>query len=227
MRRNRILAVLLQLQKSKGMNVIEQLEWRYATKKFNDTAVLADEKIELLKAAFNLTATSYGLQPVKLVVFNDKQLQRKLVKHTMDQEQLAQASHVLVFCIELNIDNDYITEYFKRIKGIRQTPDELLQPFKDFLIQDFENLDQKEVEEWAIKQAYLTMGNLLTVCALEQIDACPMEGFSPENYDEILELNKRGLKSVLVMPIGYRAEDDMFADFKKVRKTINNSVIEL
>jgi len=209
------------------MNVIKQLEWRYATKKFNDTAVLADEKVELLKAAFNLTATSYGLQPVKLVVFNDKTLQRKLVEHTMNQEQVSQASHVLVFCIELNIDHDYISEYFKRIKGIRQTPDNILQPFKNFLIQDFEKRDQNEVEEWAIKQAYLTMGNLLTVCALEQIDACPMEGFSPEKYDEILELNERGLKSVLVMPIGYRAQDDMFADFKKVRKAINNSVIEL
>jgi len=209
------------------MNVIKQLEWRYATQKFNDTAVLADEKVELLKAAFNLTATSYGLQPVKLVVFNDKTLQRKLVEHTMNQEQVSQASHVLVFCIELNIDHDYISEYFKRIKGIRQTPDNILQPFKNFLIQDFEKRDQNEVEEWAIKQAYLTMGNLLTVCALEQIDACPMEGFSPEKYDEILELNERGLKSVLVMPIGYRAQDDMFADFKKVRKAINNSVIEL
>ena len=102
-----------------------------------------------------------------------------------------------------------------------------MQPFKNFLIQDFEKRDQNEVEEWAIKQAYLTMGNLLTVCALEQIDACPMEGFSPEKYDEILELNERGLKSVLVMPIGYRAQDDMLENFKKVRKAINNSVIEL
>jgi len=209
------------------MNLIKQLEWRYATKKFNNTELLADDKIELIKATFNLTATSYGLQPVKLVVFKDKNLQLKLVKHTMNQEQLAQASHVLVFCIELNIDKNYISEYFKRVKGIRKTPDQLLQPFKEFLIQDFENMDQKQVEEWAIKQAYLTMGNLLTVCALENIDACPMEGFSPEKYDEILELNQRGLKSVLVMPIGYRAKDDMFADFKKVRKTIKNSVIEI
>ena len=209
------------------MNLIKQLEWRYATKKFNNTELLADDKIELIKATFNLTATSYGLQPVKLVVFKDKNLQLKLVKHTMNQEQLAQASHVLVFCIELNIDKNYISEYFKRVKGIRKTPDQLLQPFKEFLIQDFENMDQKQIEEWAIKQAYLTMGNLLTVCALENIDACPMEGFSPEKYDEILELNQRGLKSVLVMPIGYRAKDDMFADFKKVRKTIKNSVIEI
>ena len=83
------------------------------------------------------------------------------------------------------------------------------------------------IEDWATKQAYLAMGNLLTVCAIEGIDACPMEGFSPEKYDEILKLKGQNLKSVLVMPIGYRAEDDMFASLKKVRKETHNSVVEL
>ena len=116
---------------------------------------------------------------------------------------------------------------FNRVKEIRNTPDEILKPFQNFLMNDFEQMSQKQIENWAIKQAYLTIGNLLTVCALENIDACPMEGFSPDKYDEILELNRLSLKSVLVMPIGYRAEDDMFAEFKKVRKEIVNSVIEI
>jgi len=180
-----------------------------------------------IKQAFNLTATSYGLQPIKLVIFSDKDLQQQLVEHTMNQVQLAQASHVLVFCIERSIDKTYITEYFNRIKDIRNTPDSILNPFKEFLIDDFEGQSQATIEDWATKQAYLAMGNLLTVCAIEGIDACPMEGFSPDKYDEILQLTQQDLKSVLVMPIGYRAEDDMFAGFKKVRKDLNQSVLEI
>lgn len=209
------------------MNLIEQLQWRYATKKFDSTKLLSAEKMNTIKQAFNLTATSYGLQPIKLVIFSDKDLQQQLVAHTMDQVQLAQASHVLVFCIERSIDKTYITEYFSRIKDIRNTPDSILNPFKEFLIDDFEGQSQTTIDDWATKQAYLAMGNLLTVCAIEGIDACPMEGFSPDQYDEMLQLNQQGLKSVLVMPIGYRAEDDMFAGFKKVRKDLNQSVIEL
>lgn len=209
------------------MNLIEQLQWRYATKKFDSKKMLEASKIDIIKHAFNLTATSYGLQPIKLVIFSNKNLQQELVEHTMNQVQLAQASHVLLFCIEKSIDKNYITEYFNRIKDIRKTTDAILNPFKEFLIEDFERKSQTHIENWAAKQAYLAMGNILTVCAVEGIDACPMEGFSPVKYDEILKLSERGLKSVLVMPIGYRAEDDMFAEFKKVRKELNNSVIEM
>ena len=209
------------------MNIIESLQWRYATKTFDDNAILEQEKIEILKNAFNLTATSYGLQPIKLLILKNKTLQKKLVKHSMDQEQVAQASHVLVFCIETSIDMAYIESYFNLIKDIRNTPDEILEPFKLFLIDDFNKMSQDKIEKWATKQAYLAMGNLLTVCAVEKIDSCPMEGFTLAKYDKILKLNEKGLKSVLVMPIGYRAKDDMFASFKKVRKNIDDIIIEM
>jgi len=209
------------------MNIIEQLQWRYATKKFDDTKQLSKEKIDILKQAFNLTATSYGLQPLKLVVFNNKALQAELVPHSMNQVQVAQASHILVFCIVSNIDKSFIETYFNRIKNIRNTPDDVLDPFKDYLIDDFHKSSQNDIENWAAKQAYLAMGNLLTVCAVEGIDACPMEGFTPEKYDEILKLKELGLKSVLVMPVGYRADDDMFSSLKKVRKAVDESVIDL
>ena len=207
------------------MEIIKQLKWRYATKKFDNDKLVSNAKIKKLSQAFNLTATSFGLQPLKLIIANNKQLQQELVKHSMNQEQVAQASHILIFCIETDIDTSYVEAYFKRIKSIRNTPDEILKPFKDYLIEDFEKQTQKEIEDWATKQAYLAMGNLLTVCAIEEIDSCPMEGFDPEQYDEIFNLKEKGLKSVLVMPIGYRAEDDMFADFKKVRKDLKDSVI--
>lgn len=209
------------------MDIIKQLQWRYATKKFDANKYVSDEKLEIIKTAFNLTATSYGLQPIKLIILKNKKLQFELVACSMNQEQVKQASHVLVFCIETTIDKEYIETYFNRVKTIRKTPDKILNSFRKFLIDDFTIKHEKEIYDWATKQAYLAMGNLLTVCAIESIDACPMEGFSPEEYDTLLDLKNKGLTSVLVMPIGYRAEDDFFADLKKIRKTVSESTLEL
>jgi len=209
------------------MDIIEKLQWRYATKKFESKALISKERLNVIKETFNLTATSYGLQPIKLLIISNKELQKELVKYSMNQEQVAQASHVLVFCIESNIDKEYIEKYFKRVQQTRHTPNSTLNPFKEFLIDDFKTRSIENTRSWTIKQAYLAMGNLLTVCAIEGIDACPMEGFEPSAYDELLALKEKGLESVLVMPIGYRAKDDMFADLKKVRKEINDSIIEM
>ncbi|TJY33482.1 NAD(P)H-dependent oxidoreductase [Pontimicrobium aquaticum] len=208
------------------MDIIESLKWRYATKKFDSEAIISDEKIDVIKQAFNLTASSYGMQPVTLLFIKDKDIQQALVKHTKNQQQVAQASHVLVFCVT-KITKESIVEYFNRVKEVRDTPNDILQPFKEYLIDSFSEMTIEEIEHYCNKQAYLAMGNLLTVCAIEGVDACPMEGFDPKGYDEFLSLNEKGLKSVLVMPIGYRAKDDMFADFKKVRKKITDSVIEI
>ena len=215
------------LIKSNMSEIIEHLEWRYAVKKFDARRLLPEEKIDLLKKAFNLTATSYGLQPLKLVVLSDKKLQKELVPHSYNQPQVEQASHLLVLCIEKNVDGTYISSYFDRVKQVRGTSDEVLDPFKQALLDDFANKESREILEWAKNQAYLAMGNLLTICAVERIDACPMEGFVPSEYDRILELGSKGLTSVLVLPVGYRAEDDMFSGFKKVRRRITDSVIDL
>lgn len=208
-------------------NSIKQLEWRYAVKKFDSKRNLSAEKIDRLKEAFNLTATSYGLQPIKLVVIQNKELQNQLVEHSFGQKQVAQASHVLVFCIEKNIDSTYIANYFNKVKKVRGTSDDILNPFKDAIVDSFSKKDVQEIIDWSKNQAYLAMGNLLTICALEEIDSCPMEGFSPEAYDQILDLKEKGLASTLVLPVGYRAEDDVFSNFKKVRKDMNESVIEI
>ncbi|MCF8716315.1 NAD(P)H-dependent oxidoreductase [Joostella atrarenae] len=208
------------------MSIINALEWRYAVKKFDPKKILSKEKVSVLKKAFNLTATSYGLQPVKLIIVSNKELQKTLKASSWNQAQVEDASHLLIFCIENEIDDAYIKKYFERVKNIRNTPDEILAPFQNFLIEDFNRKTTEEIKHWAKNQVYLAMGNLLTVCALEEIDACPMEGFLPEDYDKILKLDTKGLKSVLVLPIGYRADDDMFAELKKVRKPLQDSVIE-
>jgi len=209
------------------MEIINKLQWRYATKAFEPNKIVPTKKMDIIKQAFNLTATSFGLQPIKLIVIKDKELQEQLLPYSFNQKQIVQASHVLILCIQTNIDKEFVTNYFDRVHKIRNTPKDILKPFEEFLINDFENKSQQDIENWAINQAYLALGNLMTVCALEDIDSCPMEGFMPEKYDEFLGLKKQGLKSVLLLPIGYRDEKDMFSDFKKVRKHISDSIIEL
>ncbi len=208
-------------------DVISDLNWRYAAKKFDTERMLSTEKVEKLKAAFNLTATSYGLQPIKMILIRNKELQQRLVAHSYGQEQVAQASHLLVLCIEKEVNETYITQYFDQVAQVRGTSKEILNPFKESLVGNFSQKTVDEIKIWATNQAYLAMGNLLTICAVEKVDSCPMEGFIGMEYDRVLELNEKGLTSVLVLPVGYRAKDDMFADFKKVRKNMTDSVIEL
>ena len=209
------------------MESVRALKWRYAAKKFDAKKILSTEKVDVLKRCFNLTATSYGLQPLKLVVVQDKEVQGELMKASYNQKQIGTASHVLVICIERTVGKDFIENYFKTVQDVRETPDEVLHPFKESLIGDFEQKPVDEVKIWATHQAYLVLGTLLTVCAVEEIDSCPMEGFEPQKYDAILELEKYGLESVLALPVGYRASDDFFASLKKVRRPLEETVIEL
>jgi len=209
------------------MNIIDNLKWRYAVKKFDTNKNLTQEQLNLLKEAFNLTATSYGLQPLKLVVLENKEIQEKLVPHSWNQQQILQVSHLLVICVKDNYTPKEVETYFNLVQQIRNTPDNVINPFKEFLTAEIAKKTQEELFIWNKNQAYIALGNLLTVCAMQQIDSCPMEGFNPEKYDEILQLKERNLKSVLVLPVGFRAEDDYMKDLKKVRKNITETVIEI
>lgn len=209
------------------MNIIDNLKWRYAVKKFDTNKNLTQEQLNLLKEAFNLTATSYGLQPLKLVVVENKEIQEKLVPHSWNQQQVVQVSHLLVICVKDNYTPEEVETYFNLVQQVRNTPDAVINPFKEFLTAEIAKKTQEELFIWNKNQAYIALGNLLTVCATQQIDSCPMEGFNPEKYDEILQLTERNLKSVLVLPVGFRAEDDYMKDLKKVRKNITETVIEI
>jgi len=209
------------------MKSIENLEWRYAVKKFDDKKILEKQKINIIKQAFNLTATSYGLQPIKLLIIKNKSIQRQLVDHSYNQQQILQASHLLVICIDTNLKESDVEKYFERVKEIRKTPDEIISSFREYLKTVISGKSSQDLILWAKNQAYLALGNLLTVCANEKIDSCPMEGFIPKKYDEILGLKEKNLTSVLVVPIGYRAEDDMKTHQMKVRKKIEEIVIEI
>ena len=125
------------------------------------------------------------------------------------------------------MDSRYITSYFERVKQVRGTSEEILEPFKESLLNEFGRKQEAEVLAWAINQAYLAMGNLLTICAVERVDACPMEGFVPAEYDRILKLDEKGLQSVLVLPVGYRSGEDVFSSFKKVRRQMSDTIISI
>ncbi len=209
------------------MNSIDNLKWRYAVKKFDHHKILSDNQINILKQAFNLTASSYGLQPIKLVVVKNKDIQKELVLHSWNQQQVSQASHLLVICVDTKLDETDVEKYFERVKEIRNTPDEIINSFKEYLKTTISGKTTEDLLSWGKNQAYLALGNLLTVCANEKIDSCPMEGFIPEKYDEVLGLKEKNLSSVLVLPVGYRAEDDIMTHQKKVRKNIDEIVIDI
>lgn len=203
---------------------IENLKWRYATKNFNPDKTVTKKQLQTLMEAFNLTATSYGLQPCKMVVVEDQGLREQMVPIAYGQRQVIDASAVLVICTKM-IDVAYIESYFELVKKIRQTSDEVLAPFKKQLVDKFSTMEKNEVDAWARNQAYIILGTLMSTCAQERMDSCPMEGFIPEKMDELLDLKSKGLTSVLLLPVGYRADDDMFAAMKKVRLPLSDSII--
>lgn len=209
------------------MKTIKSLKWRYACKKFDATKKLSDKKIKRLKKAFNLTATSFGLQPIKMLVINDKKVKESLLEYAYYQKQITDCSQLLVICIEDTIDSETIDTYFDLERETRGTPEEIIGKFRKNLKDSFVNKTTEEKQQAAIHQTYIALGNLMTVCAIEKIDACPMEGFNPQKFDEVLNLKSLKLKSILLLPVGYRAEDDFMSKLKKVRKPLQEVVIEM
>ena len=167
------------------------------------------------------------MQPIKLVIVNNKELQKKLVEHSYNQQQVEQASHLLVFCVDTHLNEKDVENYFDRVQKVRNTPDEIIHPFRNYLKDVISGKSSEELISWAKNQAYLALGNLLTVCANEQIDSCPMEGFIPKKYDDLLNLKEKNLTSVLVLPVGFRADDDFMKNQKKVRKILSDVILEI
>lgn len=207
--------------------ILKQLKWRYACKKFDASKILSDKKIKKLKKAFNLTATSFGLQPIKMVVIKDLKIKESLLEHAYYQQQITTCSHLLILCIDTEVNEDTIDNYFDLEKQIRGTSEDIIGKFRKQLKESYTNKSAQEIKESSIYQTYIALGNLMTVCALEKIDTCPMEGFNPLKFDEILKLKDLNLKSVLLLPIGYRDETDFMSKLKKVRKPLEQTIIEM
>ncbi|MNK62543.1 Major NAD(P)H-flavin oxidoreductase [compost metagenome] len=209
------------------MSLIEALNWRYATKKMNGQAV-PQEKVDQILEAARLAPSSSGLQPFKVIVITDPVLKQELLPHSFGQSQIVDASHVLVFAAWDNYTEERIDEVFNRTNAERGVPAEATAAYVATLKSMYLTRDPQINFEHAARQSYISFGTAIAEAALLKVDATPMEGFDNAKYDEILKLSEQGLKSVTVLPLGYRDEaNDWLAGLKKVRSSKENFIIEL
>ncbi len=206
--------------------IIQDLQWRYAVKKFDETKKLNKEQIDLLKNAFNLTPTSYGLQPIRLVMVTDKSLKEQLQAHAYDQIQLTTCSHLLILCSQTDFGTKDIDQFIEL--NIAAMPDkkDYFTTYGETLKSRFKQKTKAEIQRWAADQSFIALGNLIDVCASAQIDSCPMTGFEPEAFDKTLGLTKLGLTAVSLLPVGFRAKDDLHQFDPKVRRPLTEMIVE-
>ncbi|GAA4070691.1 NAD(P)H-dependent oxidoreductase [Flavobacterium cheonanense] len=198
---------------------IKDANWRYATKKFDATKKISSEDLASLKEAIRLTASSYGLQPYKVLIVENPELRAQLQPVSWGQSQIVDASHLLVFANIINFGEKEIDATINNMATTRNLPLEALQGYGDFMKSKLVSLPEDVKNTWTSKQTYLALGNLLNAAAELKIDVTPMEGFEPEKYNEILGLEKLGLNASLVATIGYRHEEDATQHYAKVRKS--------
>jgi nitroreductase len=198
--------------------VLQQLQWRYATKKFDPTRKIPDDVWFALEQSLVLAPSSFGLQPWQFIVVRNPEIRQQLLEHSWGQTQVVDASHLVVLAIKKDVGDADVDRYLARMSEVQQVPIANLEKFgamiRGFLTQPPYPLN---LNEWATRQVYIALGQYMTCAAMLNIDTCPMEGFIPSKYDEILHLPEQGYASVVVCPAGYRAVDDKSADRPKVR----------
>lgn len=205
--------------------IIESLNWRYAVKKFNPNRKIDNETIEVIKDSLRLVPTSYGLQAMKFIFVEDITLREQLLLAAHGQLQIKDASHLLVMCASFDILPEEIDAHMNNITSTRQLDSGSLDGYGNFLKRNLAEKDPAIKAEWIAKQVYIALGQMLTVCAELRVDTIPMEGFDKDQFDEILGLKERGLRSILICPMGYRHPEDPNQYQNKVRKP-NESLFE-
>ncbi|MFG6459781.1 NAD(P)H-dependent oxidoreductase [Roseateles sp. BYS96W] len=199
--------------------LIDKLQWRYATKKMNPALPVPQDKLDRILEAIRLTATSSGLQPYEVLIVNDPALRARIREHAWDQAQVTEASHLLVFAAWDNYTAERINQMFDLVNEQRGFKNEGWEAYRQKLLGWYPQRSAEENYQHAARQAYIGLGTALIAAAEEQVDATPMEGFDPAKVDEILGLKARGLRSVLLLPLGYRqADGDWLVNLKKVRR---------
>lgn len=206
-------------------NIIEDLKWRYATKKFDSSKTISNEDFETLKKAMQLTASSYGLQPYKILNIEDKETRKKLRGVSWNQSQIEDASHMIVFANMTDFGEELVDDYFENVIDTRNLTKEDVEDYSNTIKSTIGQLSQEQKAQWTAKQAYIVVGNLLSAAAQLRIDACPMEGFQSEEYNKILDLNSKNLNAAVVVTLGYRSAEDDTQHYEKVRKSENQLFI--
>lgn len=208
------------------MNLIESLEWRYASKKMNGKKV-PQEKVDRILRAIQLAPSSMGLQPYTVLVITDPELRKKILPVASNQSQVIDCSHLLVFAAWSTISEAQIEEYIHHTAQTRRIPVTALAGFREALLKMITRNTPEQNFAWAARQVYLAFGTAITAAAIERVDATPMEGFNSSQLDALLNLKERGLKSVTLLPLGYRDEvNDWLAKLPKVRRNREQLFIE-
>ncbi len=208
------------------MKLIEALEWRYAVKKMNGNKIPAD-KLNTIIEATRLAPSGFGLTPYTIIVVEDDEIRKKLHPAFYNQSQVVDCSAVIIFAAWNSITEKEVGEYMQDIAEQRGVPVESLNDFAGNINGSFKKLTPEQARVWADKQTYLALGFSLVAAASEQIDATPMEGFSPDAVDAVLGLKELGLHSAVALTLGYRdAANDYLVNAKKVRRTHDKLVIK-
>lgn len=209
-------------------DLINKLQWRYATKKFNPSKVVPQEKVDRILEAVRLTATSSGLQPYEVFVVTNKAVREQIKPIAWNQEQITDASHLLVFAAWDNYTAERINTMFDLVNEQRGFKNEGWENYRQMLLGMYPQRDAEVNYQHTARQAYIGLGTALIAAAEEQVDATPMEGFDPTALDEILGLKARGLRSVAILPLGYRADEgDWLVNLKKVRRPREQFITEV
>lgn len=209
------------------MSLIEQLNWRYATKKYNGQEI-PSEKLDRILESIRLSASSIGLQPYSVLVIKNEDLRKKILPIAFNQPQIVEASHLLIFAAWENVTAVKVEDYLNNIATTRQVSRDSLSALDNYLYNLVNNNTAEQNFNWAARQAYIALGTALIAAAEQKIDATPMEGFNPAGLDELLGLKEKELRSVAILPVGYRdAENDWNAALPKVRREKEKLFLEI
>jgi nitroreductase len=208
------------------MNVIEALHWRYAVREFSPLRI-DEKKLQKLLTATRLSATSYGLQPYRMIVVDDIETRQKLLLYSYGQQKVVDCSHLIVFAAQTQIDDEMVDRYIHSVASTRGMSIDELKGLADHMKSVFADMNGRQKKEWAHQQVYIALGTMLTAAAMMQIDTCPMGGIDAAGYDKVLGLDQLGLETSVICALGVRHPEDRNAHLKKVRYNQAEMVITI
>lgn len=198
--------------------LLDALQWRYATKAFDAAQKIPADLWAALEQTLVLTPTSYGLQPYQFLIVQNPALRAALLPQSWNQRQVVDCSHYVVFTARTEMTEADVDRFIRRSAEVRGVAPESLAAYRGMMLGDVVNGPRGKVaHEWAARQCYIALGNLMTAAAILGVDGCPMEGIAPAEYDKILKLDGTGYKTVVALALGYRAASDKYAALAKIR----------
>ena len=208
--------------------LLDKMQWRYAAKKMDSTKAVPQDKVNRIIEAARLAPTSSGLQPFEVIVVTNKDIRTKIQSVANNQAQITEGSHLLVFAAWDTYTADRINHMFDLTNAERGGTNEGWENYRQMLLKNYPARDAQVNFEHAARQAYIGLGASLIAAAFEEVDSTPMEGFDPKSVDDILGLGAKGLRSVALLPLGYRAKgQDWLENLKKIRRPVSEFVSEV